>query len=101
MRHWTPEERQAQSALIHAVKPWLLSTGPRTAEGKERSRMNARKHGLYSREFTLYKRLMREMNRSCKKILYLQRLERKPRISEKEFQRIVEIYESDWWGKGG
>lgn len=39
---WTPERRARQSALICATKPWLGSTGPKTAEGKARSSQNAR-----------------------------------------------------------
>ena len=31
---WTPERRARQARLIHAWKPWLLSTGPRTLAGK-------------------------------------------------------------------
>lgn len=46
MRHWTPEERLRQAALIKTWQPWKHSTGAKTAEGKARSSQNAYKHGL-------------------------------------------------------
>lgn len=42
---WTPARRAAASLRMHARKPWLKSTGPRTVVGKSRARMNALKHG--------------------------------------------------------
>jgi hypothetical protein len=51
---WTPERRARQSQAIARWKPWAASTGPRTAAGKARSRLNAARHGLRSapaREF--------------------------------------------------
>ena len=39
----TPKQRQLQRERINRVKPWLKSTGPRTREGKEKSKMNALK----------------------------------------------------------
>lgn len=44
MRHWTLEERQKQAELIKQWKPWRLA-GVKTAAGKEKSKMNAYKHG--------------------------------------------------------
>ena len=44
MRHWTIEERRRQSKLIKQWKPWRLA-GVKTPEGKEKSKMNAYKHG--------------------------------------------------------
>ena len=40
---WTPERRARQSALIRTWKPWVRSTGPRTAEGKARAARNGDK----------------------------------------------------------
>ena len=41
MRTWTAEARAAQAQKIRAHKPWLHSTGPRTAAGKARVAINA------------------------------------------------------------
>lgn len=49
---WTDERRKRQAELIHHWKPWKHSTGATTPEGKERSKMNARRMtitGLYRR----------------------------------------------------
>ena len=45
MRNWTAEERQRQRELIQSWKPWLRSTGAKTAEGKRRSSQNSFKTG--------------------------------------------------------
>jgi hypothetical protein len=41
MRAWTLEERERQRQLIAGWSPWQKSTGPKTAEGKQRVKMNA------------------------------------------------------------
>jgi hypothetical protein len=49
---WTDERRAKQSAMIHSWKPWTQSTGARTQQGKDNSKMNARRvtmTGLYRR----------------------------------------------------
>lgn len=38
---------------ILRLKPWLLSTGPKTAEGKARLRHLRRLHGLHGEELRL------------------------------------------------
>jgi len=43
---WTPERRKRQAEMIRNWKPWEHSTGAKTIEGKEVSKMNAFKHGL-------------------------------------------------------
>lgn len=40
---WTPEARARQAALIHAWRPWVASTGPRTELGKAIASRNADK----------------------------------------------------------
>ena len=48
MRRWTLEERARQAALIQRWQPWKQSTGARTKEGRDVSKMNALKHGSYA-----------------------------------------------------
>jgi len=59
MRQWSQEERAAQSRLIRKHKPWEKSCGPKTQEGKEKSKMNAYKHGGRS-ENTKFARVLLE-----------------------------------------
>ncbi len=50
---WTQERRQRQSEAIKRWKPWEKSTGAKTQEGKEKSKMNSLKHGGRSLEIRL------------------------------------------------
>lgn len=47
-KSWSAEHRQKQAEAIRRWKPWKKSTGPRTVEGKNASRLNALKHGMHS-----------------------------------------------------
>ncbi len=47
---WTLERRQRQAELIQRWQPWKQSTGARTTEGRDVSKMNALKHGSYNVE---------------------------------------------------
>jgi hypothetical protein len=62
---WTEERRRRQAAIIHTWNPSGQSTGPRTADGKARSSLNAVKHGGRARN-------MRRTLDSFKKTLRLQ-----------------------------
>ena len=52
---WTPERRAQQAARIRKQKPWLQSTGPKSATGKTVVSRNAFKGGAW--------REMQEMRR--------------------------------------
>ena len=64
MKHgWTPERRTKQSQLIQNWKPWENSTGPRTAQGRKISSMNALKHGMRSAENREVEKLIAQLAR--------------------------------------
>ncbi len=50
-RKWTDEQKRQQAEKIRRWKPWEHSTGPKTAQGKARSRYNALKEGTYTPEW--------------------------------------------------
>lgn len=55
---WTDERKAKQSAMIHQWQPWQYSTGAKTEQGKEVSKMNAKRitiHGLYRQACKLYR----------------------------------------------
>ncbi len=60
---WTPERRAAAALRASRQKPWLHSTGPKTAEGKSRSRYNAYKHGLSSSSTKRFRAALRHQSR--------------------------------------
>lgn len=62
---WTPERRARQAEAIRRWKPWERSTGPRTAEGKQRTRMNGYKGGQ--------QRKLRQLSRELNNLLREQR----------------------------
>jgi hypothetical protein len=68
-RHWTPEERQRQAALIRNWRPWEQSTGPRTDEGKVESAGNATKHSLRSAEWIEDKKRFNDLMRRSRDML--------------------------------
>ena len=43
---WNAKRRARQAQLIRRWKPWSLSTGPKTPEGKARVARNAHKGGV-------------------------------------------------------
>ncbi len=60
---WSEERRKKQSELMHRLKPWKNSTGPRTEEGKDAAKYNAFKNGQYD-----------ETNIALRKALFRQRM---------------------------
>ena len=48
VRQWTEEQKKAQAEKIREYKPWLMSTGAHTEEGKRKSSQNALKTGEYT-----------------------------------------------------
>ncbi len=50
-RRNTARARAKKADLVHQHKPFLHSTGPKTAEGKARAAGNATKHGHFGREW--------------------------------------------------
>lgn len=71
---WSEERRKAQAERCRAQKPWEHSTGPKTARGKERSSLNAFKHGARCRNLDRVRYLLwlnREFMRISKEELSL------------------------------
>ena len=50
VRQWTEEQKKAQAEKIREYKPWLMSGGARTDEGKKKCSQNALKSGEYTAE---------------------------------------------------
>ena len=69
MRHWTPEERARQSALIRSWKPWERPSGPRTEAGKATAASNAMKYGMRSVEWTTEQRRMNAIMREFQELI--------------------------------
>ena len=65
----TPEGLTRLRGSIQRVKPWLYSTGPRTLEGKARSRMNAWKHGERSAEEIARRRELAALLREVRAVI--------------------------------
>jgi hypothetical protein len=63
-------ERERRRERIQQHKPWLNSTGARTVEGKRRTRMNAFKTGVHSRNPKLAEqaqRIQRELEEAARR----------------------------------
>jgi len=68
MNGWTEERRKHQRELIDRWKPWLKSTGAKTAEGKAKSSKNASKDGT-STETRKMIRLLNQLLKRQKKLI--------------------------------
>ncbi len=62
---WTPERRARAAEAIRRWKPWAKSTGPKTAEGKARAKMNGYRGGHW--------RELRELSKAMNALLREQR----------------------------
>ena len=60
-RKWTQSQKERQRALIQQWKPWELSTGAKTLEGKARVSQNALKTGNHTAAALQADREHREM----------------------------------------
>ena len=65
---WTPERRKRQAEMIRNWKPWEHSTGPKTPEGIEVSKMNAEKHGMRGRKWQLLKQALQDQSRHLEEV---------------------------------
>lgn len=72
---WTPERRAAQALRIKKQKPWLKSTGPKTAQGKARISQNACKHArrsaAYREQMGILRVLLRHQRQQLRAFLAL------------------------------
>ena len=66
---WTSERRKKQAEAIREWKPWENSTGAKSSAGKENSKMNAFKHGLYGAEIKGLHSLLREQKKQLMDII--------------------------------
>jgi hypothetical protein len=67
---WPPSRRKAQAARIRRLKPWLKTTGPRTAAGKARSSQNALKRDPHARTIIGIRALLRWQGRITRAIVH-------------------------------
>ena len=56
-RHWTSEQKKKQAELIRQWSPWKDSTGPQSADGKQRASRNAFRGGIGARLRALSKEI--------------------------------------------
>ena len=56
---WSRRRRKQQACNARRNKPWKRATGPKTAQGKERSRMNALKDGHRAAGFNMLRKAFR------------------------------------------
>ena len=59
-KNGTYENAEKQSNRIMEVQPWQYSTGPKSLNGKRRSRMNAKQHGFDTE-------ILREIRKSARR----------------------------------
>lgn len=91
---WNAERRQRAAERIRAHKPWLKTTGPKTAAGKSVSKMNALKHGQRSAaEIAKHREVMkflREQKLFLKDVRMLLRIRRQAAKLKKPTNEMIE-----------
>ncbi len=70
---WNAPARAKKSREIKQIRPWLRSTGPKTARGKGISALNAYKHGRRSLVHRRYAMIMRLHSMFCRQALLVQK----------------------------
>lgn len=65
---WTPERREAQRQRALITRPWLCSTGPRTAEGKARSALRGLKHIARSKAHAETRRCLKAISQEMRNL---------------------------------
>jgi len=60
---WTPQQREKQAEICRKTRPSAHATGAKTAEGKQKSAQNARKHGGFSRDIKRLESLIRKQRK--------------------------------------
>lgn len=70
-RGWPESRRKAQAERIKQQKPWLHATGPRTTEGKEKTRLNSVKHNMRSAAMLRLRRALARQRFYMKTFAYL------------------------------
>jgi hypothetical protein len=89
MAVWTEERRKKQAEAIKRWKPWEKSTGPKTRQGKSRTRMNAYNYGGKlgdEQRLNEMARLNREFTKACYKMA-LAELAKNQLLETKQNQR--------------
>lgn len=68
-RPYPPKYRAECAKKIRRTRPWEKSTGPKTAEGKQKIRRNAYKHGFRSEDMLEIRALLRRQRQFVRDIL--------------------------------
>ncbi|RFB78946.1 hypothetical protein [Methylovirgula sp. 4M-Z18] len=66
MARWSEARRAGQAARIREWQPWLKSTGPKTAAGKQRVAQNTISHGACSAEMKEIRAYLRAWRRTLR-----------------------------------